>query len=89
MHVVAHRSRDTDTTGRTFSLNSCRNVYCVPVKISPVCNRVTNVDPDAEANGPIRGLIDIIVGHLLLHLIAQRTAPSMLSNTMSRESPPV
>ena len=72
MHVVAHRSRDTDTTGRTFSLKSCRNVHCVPVKVSPVCNRVANVDPNAEADGAVRRLIAIMVGHLLLHL--HRTA---------------
>jgi hypothetical protein len=60
-----------------------------PVQVGPIWDRVANVDPDTKANGAI-----LAVGcHLELGpavtLIAQRTAPSMLSNTMTNESPPV
>ena len=85
MHMVAHRSRDADAARRTFSLNSCRNIHRVSVQISPVCNRVADVDPDAEADGAIGWLVAIMVGTCCCTFTAQRTAPSMLSNTMSSE----
>ena len=68
MHMIAHCSRDTDTSRRAFGLKSCRYIHCVPVKVGPIGNRVANVDPDAEADGPVRRLVAIMVGNLLLHL---------------------
>jgi hypothetical protein len=38
------------------------------VQISAVGNRVTKVDPDAEADGSIRRLISVMARNLLLHL---------------------
>ena len=89
MHMVAHRSRDTDTARRAFSLKPRRHIHRVAVQVSPVGNRVAKVDPDAEADGPIGRLVAIVVGTCCCTFTAQRTAPSMLSNTMSSESPPV
>ena len=38
------------------------------MQISPIGNRVANVDPDAEADSPIRWLISVMDRNLLLHL---------------------
>ena len=59
-HMIAHRSRNANTTGRAFSLNSCGNVHRVPVQIGSVCNRITDVDGDAEADSAIRWLIAVV-----------------------------
>ena len=66
--MITHRSRDADATRRTFSLKSRRHIHRVPVQISPIGNRVANVDPDAEADGSIRRLISVMDRNLLLHL---------------------
>jgi hypothetical protein len=49
-------------------LKSRRNIHRVPVQIGPVCNRVANVDPDAEAYGSIWRLLAVVDRNLLLHL---------------------
>ena len=67
-HMVAHRSRDANATRRTFSLNSCRYIHRIPVKVSSIGNRVADVDADAKANGSIWRLISVKDRHLLLHL---------------------
>ena len=90
MHMIAHRSRDADAARRTFGLKPRRHIHRVAVQVSPIGNRVANVDPDAEADGPVGRLIAIVrSAPACCTFTAQRTAPSMLSNTMSRESPPV
>ena len=89
MHMIAHRSRDTDAARRTFGLEPGRHIHRVAVQVSPVGNRVAKVDPDAKADGPIGGLIPSWIGTCCCTFTAQRTAPSMLSNTISSESPPV
>ena len=38
------------------------------MQIGPVCNRVTNVDSDAETDSAIRRLISVMGRNLLLHL---------------------
>ena len=38
------------------------------MQVSSVSNRVTDVDPDAKANGSIRRLISVVDRDLLLHL---------------------
>ena len=68
MHMIAHRSRDADAARRTFGLKSRRHIHHVAVQVSPIGNRVADVDPDAEADGPIRGLVAIVDRNLLLHL---------------------
>ena len=59
---------DADAARRTFGLNSRRHIHRVAVQVSPIGNRVANVDPDAEADGSIRRLIPIVDRNLLLHL---------------------
>ena len=87
--MVAHRSRDADATWRALGFKSRRNIYSVPVQVGAISNGVADVNPDAEPDGAIRGLITVMDRNLLLNWTAQRTAPSMLSNMMRRESPPV
>ena len=72
--MIAHRSRDAETTRRTLGLESCRHVHYVPVYISPVG---THVDANPKADGPICGLVTIADGHLLLDL--DRTAHRSVS----------
>jgi hypothetical protein len=45
------------------------------VQISPVCNRVADVDPDAESDGAVGRLVAITVRHLLLHLYGATHRP--------------
>ena len=60
------------------------------MQVSAIGNRVAKVDPDAEADGSVWRLIAVDGSALAVAPdTAQRTAPSILSNTMSRESPPV
>ena len=68
LHMVPYRSRDADATGRTFGLKPCRYIYDIAMQISPVCDRIANVDSDTKADSPFRRLVAVIVGHLLLHL---------------------
>ena len=66
--MIAHRSRYTDTARRTFGLESCRHIHRVAVEVSAIGNRIANVDPDAETDGPIWRLVAVVDRHLLLHL---------------------
>ena len=68
MHMIAHGSRDADTARRTFGLKPCRDIHRIAVQVSSIGNRVTNVDPDAKANGSIGRLIAVVDRNLLLHL---------------------
>ena len=68
MHMVAHRSRDADTTRRTFGLKPCRDIHRVAMQVGSVGNRVANVDADAKADGSIRRLVAVVDWNLLLHL---------------------
>ena len=72
LHMIAHRSRDADTARRTFGLKSGGHIHYIAVDISAIWNHIADVDADAEADGPIRGLVAIADWHLLLHL--HRTA---------------
>ncbi len=65
--MIAHRSGKANTTRRTFGLKPRRDINGVSVQISPVCNRISNVDPDAKADGLIGWLIPIVDWNLLLH----------------------
>ena len=51
MHMIAHCSRNADTTRWTFGLKPCRYIHRVPVQVGPICNGVADVDPDAKSNG--------------------------------------
>ena len=68
MHMIAHRSRDTDAARRTLGLKSCRHIHRIAVHVSAIGNRIANVDPDAEADGSIGRLVAIVDRNLLLHL---------------------
>ena len=67
-HMIAHRSRDADAARRTLGLESCRHIHHIAVDVSAIGNHIAHVDADAEADGPIRRLVAIVDGHLLLHL---------------------
>jgi hypothetical protein len=45
------------------------------VQVGPVCNRVTEVDADTKADGPIGRLVTIEHRHLLLHLHGAAYSP--------------
>ena len=68
MHMVAHRSSDTDTARGTFGLDSGRHIHCVAVQVCSIGNGVADIDPDTKANGSIWRLISVENWHLLLHL---------------------
>jgi hypothetical protein len=67
MHVIAHGSRDADAAGRAFGLQTSRHVHRVAVEVSAIGNCVAKVDPYAEADRPISGLIGIVNWKLLLN----------------------
>jgi hypothetical protein len=46
------------------------------MQISPVGNRVANIDPDAETNGSISGVVAIMDRNLLLYLHGAPNGPS-------------
>ena len=87
--MIPDCSRDADATGRTLGLKSRRHIDCITVQVSAIGNRIANVDPDTKADGSIRRLFAIMDRTCCCTFTAQRTAPSMLSNTISSESPPV
>src|SRR4029077_3054898 len=53
---------------RAFSLEPCCHIHYVTTQVSSIGNRVTNVDADPKADGPVRGRIIIMDRELLLHL---------------------
>ena len=67
MHVVAHGSRDTDTTRRAFGLEPRSDIHRVPVQISPVSDGIANVDPNTKSDGSVEGLVTIVDWYLLLN----------------------
>ncbi len=87
MHVVAHPARDADCTRRTLRLEPGRDDHAIAMQVGSVGNRVADIDPDAEADGAIRRVALITIRTCCCTFTAQRTAPSVLSNTMSSESP--
>jgi hypothetical protein len=68
MDMITDRPRHADATRRAFGLEPRRDVDCVAVKIGSIWNGVAKVDPDPKADSPIRRLVAIMDGHLLLHL---------------------
>ena len=89
VHMIPHRARDADGARRTFGLEPDRHVHRVAVQVGAVSDRVADVDPDAKADSPIGGWLASWRGICCCTFTAQRTAPSMLSNTISSKSPPV
>ena len=67
MHMVAHGSRDADAAGRTFRLKSRRHIDCIAMQVSPIGNRVANVNSDAKSDCSIWLLISVNDRNLLLH----------------------
>ena len=66
--MVTHLSRNTDKARRTFGLKPCRDIHHITVDISAIWNHIADIDADAEADGSIRGLVNIVSGDLLLNL---------------------
>ena len=85
--MIAHCSRNAYGARRTLGLEPCRHIHNVAMDVSSVWNYISEVDAEAKADQPIGGLIAIVCGNLLCTFTAQRTAPSTLSNTMSRNRP--
>ena len=73
--MVAHRSRDANSTRWTFRLKSCCHIHGVAVQVSSIGNRVANVDSNAEPDGTIRRLASIMDGNLLLYLHSAAHCP--------------
>ncbi len=65
--MIAHRSRDTDAARRTLGLEPCGHIHNFTVDVSAIRYHIADVDTDAEPDRPIRGLVAIADGNLLLH----------------------
>ena len=88
--IWSRTDRETqNSAGWAFNLKPCCNVHRISVEVSPVGNRIAKVNPDAEADGSVGRLSKSWIGTCFCTFTAQRTAPSMLSNAISRKSPPV
>jgi hypothetical protein len=68
LHMVPNWSRNANATGRAFGLDSSRDIHRFTVQISPVGNRVANIDSNAEADGSIGRLITVMYRNPLLYL---------------------
>jgi hypothetical protein len=66
--MIMDRSGNADAARRASGLEPCRDVYHIAVDIEAIWDHIADVDADAKADGPIRGLVAIIGGDLLLHL---------------------
>jgi hypothetical protein len=66
--MVAHGARDTYSARRTLGLEPGRHIHAVTMQVRAIGNHVADVNANPKQNGPIGGLIAIIVGHPLLHL---------------------
>ena len=67
VHVITHGSRDTDTTRRTFALQPRHDVDRAAMEVGALGDHVADIDGDTKADGPIGGLVAIIVRHLPLY----------------------
>ena len=67
MDVVAHCTRDTDAAGRAFRLEYSRNIHAVAVDVGTLRYDVADVDADTAPDGPVRRLVAIEQGDLLLN----------------------
>ena len=80
--MIPNGTRDADAAGRALGLETDNHVHCFPVQVSPIRNRVTDVDADPEADGAIGRLVTIEPRHKLLHLhgAAPRTVDAVEDN---------
>jgi hypothetical protein len=60
--------RYADASRRTLSLQPCGDIYCLPMQVCAIGNRVTDVYADAKSDGTIVWLVLILDWNLLLHL---------------------
>jgi hypothetical protein len=67
MDVVAHCTRDTYAAGRAFRLEPGRNIHATAVDVGTLRYDVADVDADTEPDGPVRRLVAIEQGDLLLN----------------------
>jgi hypothetical protein len=75
MHMVTHRSRDTDAARGAFCLDSDRHIDRVAVKVGSIRDRIANVDPDPKADSAIMRLATIKARKILLHLDCEAYRP--------------
>jgi hypothetical protein len=66
--MIADWLRNAYASRSAFCLKSGCYVHGVAVQVSPIGNHIPDIDPDAEADGSIRGLIAIVDRRLLLVL---------------------
>src|SRR5690348_4181789 len=59
--LLAHRTGNAHCTRRALGLKSHRDVDGVSMQVSPVGDRVADVDSDAEADGAVRRLRAVVV----------------------------
>ena len=73
--MVAHRSGDVDAAGWAFGLKPRSDIHHVAMQVCAIGNRITNVEPDAKPDCPIRGWSPSWAGTLLLHLCGTAHRP--------------
>ena len=73
--MITHCSRDTDAAGRTLGLKPRSDIDHVAMQVGSIGNRIADVDPDAKPNYPIRRMVAIMGGHLLLHFYSTTHRP--------------
>src|SRR5690348_14838578 len=81
--MIANRPCNADATRRTLGLEPRSYIYRFTVEIRAIRDRVTNVDADTKANGPISTLLAIMNGDLLLHV--DRTADGAINAIENNE----
>ena len=65
--MVADGARDADAARRGQPLQPCRDVDAVAVNVAAVGDHVAEIDPDAKAQAPLLGEVQIAVGHRALN----------------------
>jgi hypothetical protein len=66
--MIAYGSRDAHSARRTLGLKSGSYIDDIAVDVSAIRDHIADVNADAKADRPIRRLLTVIDGHLLLHL---------------------
>ena len=70
-------------------LQPCRDVDAVAVNVAAVGDHVAEIDPDAKAQAPLLGEVQIAVGHRALNFAGAAPASTTLANSASTPSPVV
>src|SRR5512133_2007718 len=67
VHVIAHRSRNTDATRRALCLEPRSDIHRVSVQIGSICNRITDAHPNPKPDGSVCRLLAVQDWHFSLH----------------------